>query len=375
MNFWQHIPKPILGLSPMDGVTDAPFRLMAAKVGKPDLVMTEFTNVEGLARNAALMLDDFLYSEIERPAIAQIYGSEPESFYKIAVVCAALGFDGIDINMGCPAKNVASRGCGAALIRNPALAKQIIQAVKRGVKDWSEGLSIDRLSLKPRMTLKIRKMNLDRIGVADISERKPLPVSVKTRIGFDSIVVEDWVRQLLEEDPVAISLHGRTLKQMYQGSADWDAIARAAEIIHQTPTLVLGNGDLITAEDVVRRIRESRVDGVLVGRGAMGNPWFFQSKAAIKQALAQGASAATFPEPVSLEERFRVIMEHARYFQELKGLKRFSAMRKHFASYCRGMPRAAELRNQMFQTHNADEVERILWDYLHEFSAQQATGS
>jgi len=108
--FWQKITKPIIALSPMDGVTDAPFRFIAAKYGRPDIHFTEFTNVEGLSRNAAIMLDDFLYSEIERPVIAQIYGSEPESFYKVAVLVCELGFDGIDVNMGCPAKNVASRG-------------------------------------------------------------------------------------------------------------------------------------------------------------------------------------------------------------------------------------------------------------------------
>lgn len=363
-HFWQQIPKPLIGLSPMDGVTDAPFRYIVAKYGKPDLVMTEFTNVEGLARNAAVMLDDFLYAEIERPAIAQIYGSEPQSFYKIAVLICALGFDGIDINMGCPAKNVASRGCGAALIKNPPLAKEIIRQVKQGVRDWVNGLSVRDLGLKPRMGMKIQKMNLERIGREEISERRMLPVSVKTRIGYDSVAVEDWVRHLLEAEPVAISLHGRTLKQMYQGSADWEAIARAGEIIHQTPTLVLGNGDLNSPEDAIQKIRASGVDGVLVGRGAMGNPWFFREKERIKAVFQEKCLEPISSREISLEERFGVLLEHACYFQKLKGIKRFSAMRKHFGYYCKGIPRAAELRNRMFQTKNSQEVELVLGEYI-----------
>ncbi len=362
--FWNNITKPIIALSPMDGVTDAAFRFIAAKYGRPDIHFTEFTNVEGLARNAAVMLDDFIYSEIERPVIAQIYGSEPESFYKIAVVACELGFDGIDINMGCPAKNVAARGCGAALIRNPPLAKQIIREVKRGVDDWVDGRSVEDLGLKPRMPLKVRRMNRERVGNERVEERRPLPVSVKTRIGYDSVVIEDWVRHLLEEEPVAISIHGRTLKQMYTGSADWEAIARAAEVIHQTETLVLGNGDLNSLEEVVEKFRMSRVDGVLLGRGAMGNPWIFREKERVKELLAMG-SGADFPNNyVGLTERFEVLLEHSRYFEKLKGTDRFAAMRKHFAWYCKGIPRAAELRGKMFQTKSAREVEDVVKDYL-----------
>jgi nifR3 family TIM-barrel protein len=363
MNFWQHIPKPIIALSPMDGVTDAAFRYITAKHGGPDLHLTEFVNVEGLARNAAVMLDDFIYSEIERPIVAQIYGSEPESFYKIAVIVCELGFDGIDINMGCPAKNVAARGCGAALIRNPSLAKEIIRQVKRGIQDWVDGRSIDQLGLKPRMSLKVKRMNQERIGRENISDRKGIPVSVKTRIGFDSVVIESWVQHLLEEEPAAISIHGRTLKQMYTGHADWQAIARAAEIIHQTSSLVLGNGDLNSAVDVIEKIRLSGVDGVLVGRGAMGNPWIFREKARIKAALSSQTSEMPFAAPVDLSEKFQVLLEHSRYFEQLKGGRRFAAMRKHFGWYVKGLPRAAELRGKMFQANSTSEVEEILSHY------------
>ncbi len=373
MSFWKNIRRPIVGLAPMDGVTDAAYRRIAARHGRPDVVLTEFTNVEGLSRGAQLMLDDFIYSEEERPAVAQIYGSEPESFYKVAVLACALGFDGIDVNMGCPAKNVAARGCGAALIRNPDLAKEILRAAKRGIADWVDGISIDRLGLKPRMPIRVRRMNLDRLGAESIAERRPIPLSVKTRIGYDQIVVEEWVRHLLEEEPAAITLHGRTLKQMYTGSADWEAIGRAAEVIHQTPTLVLGNGDLTSLTMAAEKIRLSGVDGVLIGRGAMGNPWIFENKAQLKDFLEAKADAPLADFVPDLETRFAVLLEHARLFETVKGHPRFAAMRKHFAFYCRGMPRAAELRNRMFQTKDSGEVEKIIADYLGDFRRNEET--
>jgi len=360
--FWRQLEKPIIALSPMDGVTDAPFRYISAKYGRPDIHFTEFTNVEGLARNAESMLTDFIFSDIERPVVAQIYGSEPESFYKVAILVCDLGFDGVDINMGCPAKNVASRGCGAALIKNPPLAKDIIRAVKQGVSDWQAGRSVEDLGLKKKMARRIRQMNLDRMGTPEVTERKLLPVSVKTRIGYDSVVIEDWVRHLLEEEPVAISIHGRTLKQMYNGSADWDAIARAAEVIHQTDTVVLGNGDLKTLEEVATKIRLSRVDGVLLGRGVMGNPWIFRNKERVKARI-QGQGESIADDEIGMDERLSTLLEHCRYFEQVKGAFRFSAMRKHFGWYCKGFPGAAELRMKMFQTKSSQDVEQILTDF------------
>jgi nifR3 family TIM-barrel protein len=374
MSFWQQISRPIIALSPMDGVTDAPYRFITAKHGKPDVHFTEFTNVEGLSRDAMIMLDDFLYSEIERPVVAQIYGSEPESFYKIAIVACALGFDGIDINMGCPAKKVASRGCGAGLIRQPALAKKIILAVKKGVEDWVDGLSPEELKFRPRMVLRMQAMNAERAGTPDWAPRRSIPVSVKTRIGYDRDVIEDWVQYLLEVEPSVISIHGRTLKQMYTGLADWDAIARAAEIIHRTQTLVLGNGDITTLDDMVEKIRSSGVDGVLLGRGALGNPWIFTKKDTVKAFLSEKQDAIALesktsigPEGAPLGRRFEVLLEHAQYFEKVKGTRRFPGMRKHFGWYCKGMPQAAHLRDRMCRTSNSQEVAEVLAEYRRQF--------
>jgi nifR3 family TIM-barrel protein len=351
----------------MDGVTDAPYRFITAKHGKPDVHFTEFTNVEGLSRDAMIMLDDFLYSEIERPIVAQIYGSEPESFYKIAIVACALGFDGIDINMGCPAKKVASRGCGAGLIRHPSLAKKIILAVKQGVADWVDGKSPEELKFRPRMLLRMQTMNEDRIGSPQWAPRRAIPVSVKTRIGYDHDVIEDWAKHLLEVEPAVISIHGRTLKQMYTGVADWDAIARAAEIIRQTKTLVFGNGDITTLADMLNKIRASGVDGVLLGRGALGNPWIFSQKDEVKALLSDEDTPMVREIPTATSRRFEVLLEHAQYFEKVKGTRRFPAMRKHFGWYCKGMPQAAQLRDRMCHTSNSQEVAEVLADYRRQF--------
>src|SRR5258706_2580947 len=362
MNFWHKIPKPIIGLSPMDGVTDASFRWIAARHGVPDITVTEFTNVDAAIHAPHTLIRDFTYSEIERPIIAQIYGHTPELFYKAAHVVCELGFDGLDINMGCPAKNVAASGSGAALIRTPELAREIIRSTRQGIDDWVAGQTLDGLGLRQKLRETVKASNLQRSGWATPPVRRSIPLSVKTRIGYDQVVIEDWIANLLAENPVAISIHGRTLKQGYKGDADWEAIARAVEIAKPTPTLTLGNGDLRDMADVYRRVRQCGVDGVLLGRAAEGNPWIFKAKNQLKQALL----AATPPpstEPVSLAERFRVVVEHSHHFETYVQERNFVGMRKHLIWYCRDFRGAAELRSRMVRVNNSAEVIQCLRDY------------
>src|SRR5207302_9346932 len=210
------------------------------------------------------LIKDFTYSEIERPIVAQIYGHSTEMFYKVAHIVCELGFDGVDINMGCPAKKVAAKGSGAALILNPSLARSIIQRVYQGVKDWCEGQSLSDLNIDPGFIQKTRIANRLRTGVERPLRRRLIPVSVKTRIGYDQVVVEEWMQTLLEEKPSVISLHGRTLKQGYKGSADCESIARAVDVSGNSRILLLGTGDVLDMHDVERRVSQSTVDGVLV---------------------------------------------------------------------------------------------------------------
>jgi len=323
MNFWQELvtnKKPILGLSPMDGVTDAPTRYMVAKYGKPDVIYTVFVSVDALHHTRgtgrwervvrALMRARDLQSGIEKfpYEVAQIFGSKPELFQEAAELVEELGFDGVDINMGCPARKVSENGAGAGLIRTPELAREIIRVTKAATS---------------------------------------LPVSVKTRIGIDSVdEMESWITTLVEEEPDMIVLHGRTLRQMYTGKADWEAIKRAGEIAHSVGIPILGNGDVGSAMDANEKAKKYGVDGVLIGRASFGNPGIFAGI-----------------EP-TIEQRMEWMVEHARKFEEVYGggvgEKWFLPMRKHLAWYARGFPGASELRQRLVRCSSVGEVERVV---------------
>ena len=362
-NFWRSISRPIIGLSPMDGVTDASFRYITAKYGGPDVTFTEFVNIQAAFHAAHTLIKDLTYCEIERPVVAQIYGRSPEMFYRVSHIVCELGFDGLDVNMGCPAKKVAAAGCGAALIREPQLARMIIRAAKQGVKDWSDGQTLSDIQVEPELIEKIRLANRLRTVTYGPLERRSIPVSVKTRLGYDRIVVEDWIATLLEENPAAISLHGRTLQQGYKGNADWGAIARAVEVGKDSETLILGNGDLQDMMQVQRRVRETQVDGVLLGRVVQGNPWIFRAKHQVKRALAESRDSSITSMPVSLEERFRVISEHSIHHERQVAGENFVGIRKHLTWYCRGFRGAAEMRSQMVRVKTADDVRQCLLNF------------
>ncbi len=349
----------------MDGVTDAPFRFITAKHGCPDVMLTEFVNIQSAIYAPELLLRDFTYSEIERPIVAQIYGNTPELFCKVAHIVGELGFDGLDINLGCPARKVAAAGCGAALIREPELARAIIRAARQGLRDWSDGQSLKEIGIRPGAIEALRAANRRRIGADTIAERRPLPLSVKTRIGYDRVVVEHWISTLLEEHPAAITLHGRTLQQGYKGNADWGAIARAVDIARGSGTLVLGNGDLRDMTDVYRRVRETEVDGVLIGQAAQGNPWLFAGKEPLKRSLRGSATVSPRPAP-SLADRFAVMLEHSRYHEDDPRNPCFFGMRKNLLWYCRGFDGAEELRWHMKRADSARDVARALENFTHE---------
>ena len=349
-SFWQTLPQPIIGLAPMDGVTDAAFRFISAKYGRPALHFTEFTHVEGICRGIPNVLRNLEYSEIERPVVAQVFGNEPSAFYKVAHIIGALGFDGIDINMGCPDRAVASRGCGAGLIQTPKLAQEIIRATYEGTRDFADGRLLEKIGLSETTCQLVRAMackNFPPRRLGSLQGTLPIPVSVKTRLGYDRVVIESWISTLLEMEPSAITLHGRTLKQGYRGVADWEAIGRAVEIAHTTKTVVLGNGDILTQKDARGRIAQYGVAGVLVGRGAMGNPWFFQDNDSVL---------------LSACERWAVALEHATVFDRMRGTIPFTIMRKHLGWYARG--KEGGLRSAMVRVESLAEVQQLLTPVL-----------
>src|SRR3989344_5348750 len=318
--FWGKLKKPIIGLAPMDGVTDAPMRFITAKYGKPDVIFTEFVSAEGLRRvtdgnklslaSRNSLLRHLKFDEIERPVVAQLFGGDPTAFLEVAKLIVKMGFDGVDINMGCPARKVAGRGEGAGLINNPQLAGEIISAVKGAVTQCHRDTG------------------------------KQIPVSVKTRIGYDQPDPE-WWKFLASQNLAAVTVHGRTFKQLYQGKADWEAIARAATLIKQSNTIFLGNGDVESIADAKEKIEKYGVDGVLIGRAAQGNPWVFRGVG------------------VNKEEKLKVALEHSRKFEEIFPEDRFFIMRKHLAWYARGFAGASELRQKLVMTNSADEVEKV----------------
>ncbi len=379
MSLWTTLPQPILGLAPMDGVTDAAFRRVVASQGRPDITFTEFTNVNEICRGPDHLLSSLIYSDLERPIVAQLYGKDPEQFYRAAQVVCELGFDGLDINMGCPSKSVAASGSGAALIKTPDLAHAILKAARQGLEDWAGGQSIHQQGFKPSRIEFIHELNYRRCG-SPVVPRRLLPLSVKTRLGFDCVVVGRWVEHLLEAHPAAITVHGRTLQQMYRGAADWSAIAEAATLARGTGTLILGNGDLTTLVDAVRRVAESRVQGVLIGRGTLGAPWFFrekeQARLACTDRLDLSALPATFWEPpVSLRHRMQVMLDHARQYEAIAGLDCFRSIRKHLGWYCKGFPHAAAMRAKLFGVSTVQDVERIIAEFCQDLMLKEAAGS
>lgn len=338
-NFWKRLKKPIIGQSPMDGVSDAAFRFITDRYGHPSLLMTEFTPVEGVMHGAAKLLDAFIYHPSQTPVVAQLYGSHPDDFYHATFVVCEMGFDGVDLNMGCPDKNVTRRGAGAGLIRNPKLALEIVEKVKKAVRDWSEGKEITDTFLPPSVVGYVQEFK----KVWGInSKRRTLPVSIKTRIGFDTIITEEWIKVLLQSEPSAISIHGRTLKQMYSGLPDWEEIGKAAYIIRKTDTLVLGNGNIGSLKEAYERIKTYGLDGVLVGRASFGNPWFFTGHRPTK------------------EEKMRVALEHCEAFTKLTPSGHFVSLRKHLGWYLKGLEGSHKLKPRLMTANTIEDIREIL---------------
>lgn len=328
MNFWQQLPKPIMVLAPLADVTDAAFRRMIAKysahkradgtTGGPDVFWTEFVSADGLMmatpEGKEKLLADLKYSEEERPIVAQLFSSNEENMEKAAALCRELGFDGIDINMGCPDKGIERQGCGSAMIKTPPKARAIIRAAKRGAGD--------------------------------------LPVSVKTRLGYNKDELDTWLPELLAEEPAVVTVHARTRKEMSKVPARWERVARAVEIRNEfkSPTLIFGNGDALSIEDAHEKVKANGADGVMLGRAIFGNPWLFHPEKDLSN--------------VSLTERFEALVEHTKLFEELLPHKNFAIMKKHYKAYVNGFPGAAELRTELMEAKDAAEIEKIVQNYL-----------
>jgi tRNA-dihydrouridine synthase len=363
-SLWKTLPQPIIGLAPMDGVTDSAFRYIVATYGKPDIVFTEFTNVHDICSGRLKVLDSLRYSEVERPIIAQIYGKDPALFYQAAHVVCELGFDGLDINMGCPSKNVASSGSGAGLIRTPNLALELMDRAKKGIQDWAAGQTLAEIGLKPSVLQAIAQLKAEHPDLTEPQERSSIPLSVKTRLGFDCNIIDEWSDCLVQGRPEVISMHGRTLSQMYRGQSDWEAMAQAATRIRNHGILAIGNGDIKSLPEASQRIQDSGVNGVLIGRGALGNPWIFQEIEQVRKACTKETPLELETSEPSIDEKFQAMITHAQCFEAINGTERFVRMRKHLGWYCSSFPHAAAMRVQMVRTNGSQDVKNILDTYL-----------
>jgi tRNA-dihydrouridine synthase B len=303
----------MIALAPMAGVTDASYRQLIKKVAPETIVVTEFLSSDALAYGAKKTMEMLSFdASIERPFIVQIFGDTPEHFLAAAKIIEDLGADGIDINMGCPAAKVVSSCHGAALIKNPKLAAELVHATKKAVK---------------------------------------IPVSVKTRLGWDTAeTLIGFCKGLEEAGADAFAIHGRRYCDKFTGKADWSQIYELKKAV-KVP--VIGNGDVASAADALEKI--GNLDGVMVGRGTYGNPWVM---AEICDAFA-GKDAPKVPKTYA--EKLPMIIEHCELSVAIKGERLgMLEMRRHLSSYVKGFDGASDLRSKLVRVEKLQEAKALL---------------
>lgn len=310
-NFWQDLPKPFFVLAPMEDVTDVVFRHVISEAGRPDVFFTEFTNTESYCHPEGIksVRGRLTFTEDEQPLVAHIWGDKPEHFRQMSLGMAEMGFKGIDINMGCPVPNVASRGKGSGLILRPDVSAEIIQAAKAG----------------------------------------GLPVSVKTRLGYSEIDEwHDWLTHILSQDIANLSIHLRTRKEMSQGDAHWELIPEIKELRDRIAphTLLTINGDILDRQMGLELVEKYGVDGVMIGRGIFKNPFAFEKE----------------PREHSSKEYLNLLRLqldlHDQWIEELP--RPVTGLHRFFKIYVKGFRGAGELRNQLMNTKSTQEVRTLL---------------
>ncbi|MCD8793367.1 tRNA-dihydrouridine synthase [Staphylococcus gallinarum] len=316
-NFWRELPRPFFILAPMEDVTDIVFRHVVSEAARPDVFFTEFTNTESFCHPEGVhsVRGRLTFSEDEQPMVAHIWGDKPEHFREMSIGMAEMGFKGIDLNMGCPVANVASKGKGSGLILRPETAAEIIQAAKSG----------------------------------------GLPVSVKTRLGYYDIEEwRDWLKHVFEQDIANLSIHLRTRKEMSKVDAHWELIAEIKKLRDEIApnTLLTINGDIPDRKTGLELAEKYGIDGVMIGRGIFHNPYAFEKE----------------PREHTSKELLGLLRLHLALFNKYSKdeLRQYKPLRRFFKIYVRGMRGASELRHQLMQTQTTDEAIAL----LDEFEAQ-----
>ena len=303
------MPKPFFILAPMDDVTDTVFRQIINDCARPDLFFTEFVNVDGLqSPGRSKLIHKLKFSSNEKPIIAQLWGLKPENFAQTTRELKKMGFDGVDLNMGCPVRTVIKNGACAALIKNRELADQIIDATREAAGN-------------------------------------DFPVSVKTRVGF-STTDWDWIKFLLDKKLNMLSIHGRTAKQLSKVPADWDLIGQVRELRDSLSpdTLIVGNGDVMTRQQGLELANKHGLDGIMIGRGIFHDPFLF----------AEHSPWADWTK----EQKIGLYQKHIELFAKTwkNGEYRFDSLKKFAKVYINGFDGASEARTQFMQSTTTDEA-------------------
>ncbi|HLS22698.1 MAG TPA: tRNA-dihydrouridine synthase [Pseudogracilibacillus sp.] len=311
-NFWHKLPKPFFILAPMEDVTDVVFRHVIAEAARPDVFFTEFANTVSYCHPDGRdnVRGRLLFTEDEQPIVAHIWGDEPKYFRKMAHGMKEMGFQGIDINMGCPVQNVAAKGRGAGLINRPDVAAEIIEATKEA----------------------------------------GLPVSVKTRLGYVDVAEwRDWLTHLFKQDIVNLSIHLRTRKEMSKVPAHWELIPDIKQLRDEIApeTLLTINGDIPDRQKGLELVEQYGVDGVMIGRGVFTNPFAFEKE----------PKART---PVDYLQLLLLQLDLHDYYEDKFGPRPFKPLLRFFKIYVRDFRGASQLRHQLMDTENTDEVRAIV---------------
>lgn len=314
-NFWQQLPRPFFVLAPMEDVTNVMFRHVVSKAARPDVFFTEFTNTESYCHpnGKQSVRGRLTFTEDEQPMVAHIWGDKPAYFREMSIGMAELGFKGIDINMGCPAHNVAPKGKGCGLIRRPEVAASIIQEAKAG----------------------------------------GLPVSVKTRLGYSEVAEwRTWLKHLLRQDIANLSIHLRTKKEMSDFDAHWDLIPSVKELRDEFAphTLLTINGDIPNRRVGMELVEKYGVDGVMIGRGIFKNPFAFEKE----------------PKPHTSQELLNLLKLHLDLFDQYsteENPRLFKPLRRFFKIYVREMHGSSELRNQLMKAVTTEEARALIYQF------------
>lgn len=314
MSFLEELPKPFFALAPLDDASDTVFRQIVAGCAKPDLMFTEFVNVDGLqSAGRQHLLHKLKLTDNEEPVIAQLWGLNPENFYKTTKELTKMGFSGVDLNMGCPVKTVIKNGACAALINNRELAGEIIDATKEAAGNT-------------------------------------LPVSVKTRVGFTTVDM-GWIEFLLDKKILnMLSIHGRTAKELSNVPANWDLIGQAAVLRNSLSpsTLIAGNGDIMTRYEGQKLAKKYGLDGVMIGRGIFNDPFVFS----------KDSPWSGWNERQKLELFAKHIELYIKTYDARQ--RRFEALRKFCKVYINGFDGASELRAKFMETKTPQQALKLL---------------